>query len=62
LLIGGRVRRNSRLLKQNFAPVTTLSKKLTSDAATIFTQFCAWCKKSESYLGDLEALLESLES
>jgi hypothetical protein len=42
--------------------VTTLSEKLTPDAATILSQLQARRKKSKSYLGDLKALLEILES
>jgi len=49
-------------LKQNFAPATTLSKKLTPDAATILSQLRVKRKKSKTDLADLEAILEILES
>jgi ABC-type transporter Mla subunit MlaD len=49
-------------LKQNFAPVATLSEKLTPDAATILSQLRARRKKSKTDLADLEAILEILES
>jgi uncharacterized coiled-coil DUF342 family protein len=49
-------------LKQNFAPVATLSEKLTTDAATILSQLRARRKKSKTDLADLEAILEILES
>jgi predicted phage tail protein len=49
-------------LKQNSAPVATLSEKLTPDAATILSQLRAKRKKSKTDLADLEAILEILES
>ena len=49
-------------LKQNFAPATTLSEKLTPDAATILSQLRVRRKKSKTDLADLEAILEILES
>ncbi len=49
-------------LKQNFVPTTTLSEKSTPDAATILSQLRAKRKKSKTDLGDLEAILEILES
>jgi len=49
-------------LKENSAPATTLSKKLTPDAATILSQLRARRKKSKTDLADLEAILEILES
>ncbi len=49
-------------LKQNSAPVTRLSEKLTPDAATILSQLRAKRKKSKTDLADLEAILEILES
>jgi hypothetical protein len=39
-----------------------LSKKLTPNVATIFSQLRARCKKSETDLVELEAILEILES
>jgi uncharacterized coiled-coil DUF342 family protein len=49
-------------LKQNSAPVATLPKKSTPDAATILSQLRARRKKSKTDLADLEAILEILES
>jgi hypothetical protein len=49
-------------LKQNSAPAARLGEKLTSNATTIFSQLRARCKKSETDLVELEAILESLES
>jgi peptidoglycan hydrolase CwlO-like protein len=49
-------------LKQNSAPAATLSEKLTPDAATILSQLRARRKKSKTDLGDLQAILEILES
>jgi uncharacterized coiled-coil DUF342 family protein len=49
-------------LKQNSAPVVTLSEKLTPDAATILSQLRARRKKSKTDLADLGAILEILES
>ena len=49
-------------LKQNSAPTTTLSEKLTPDAATILSQLRARRKKSKTDLADLQAILEILES
>jgi ABC-type transporter Mla subunit MlaD len=49
-------------LKQNFASTARLSKKSTSDAATILSQLRARRKKSQTDLADLEAILEILES
>jgi len=48
--------------KQNSAPAVRLFEKLTPNAATIFSQFRARCKKSETDLVELEAILEILES
>jgi len=45
-LIGRKLRRNSRPLKQNSAPAARLSQKLTPDAATILSQLRARRKKS----------------
>ena len=49
-------------LKQNSAPVATLSEKLTADAATILSQLRARRKKSKTDLADLEAILEILKN
>jgi chromosome segregation ATPase len=49
-------------LKQNPAPATTLSKKLTPNAAIILSQLRARRKKSKTDLADLETILEILES
>jgi chromosome segregation ATPase len=49
-------------LKQNSASTTTLSKKLTPDAAKILSQLRARRKKSKTDLADLEAILEILKS
>jgi hypothetical protein len=49
-------------LKQNSAPATRLGEKLMPNAATIFSQLRARCKKSETDLEELEAILEILES
>jgi hypothetical protein len=49
-------------LKQNSAPATKLGEKLTPNATTIFSQLRARCKKSETDLVELEAILEILES
>jgi len=49
-------------LKQNSAPVATVSENLTPDAATILSQLRARRKKSKTGLADLEAILEILES
>jgi len=49
-------------LKQNSAPVATLSEKLTPDAATVLSQLRARRKKSKTDLADLQAILEILES
>jgi hypothetical protein len=49
-------------LKQNSAPATTVSKKLTPDAITILSQLRAKHKKSKTDLADLEAILEILQS
>jgi hypothetical protein len=48
-------------LKQNSAPATTLSEKLTPDAATILSQLRAKRKKSPVSLGDIGAILEIIE-
>jgi len=48
-------------LKQNPAPTTTLSEKLTPDAATILSQLRAKRKKSPVSLADIEAILEMIE-
>jgi DNA repair exonuclease SbcCD ATPase subunit len=48
-------------LKQNSAPVATLSEKLAPDAATILSQLRAKRKKSPVSLADLEAILEIVE-
>jgi hypothetical protein len=39
------LRRNSRSLKQNFAPAATLPEKLTPDAATILSQLARQAQK-----------------
>jgi hypothetical protein len=49
-------------LKQNSAPAARLGEKLTPNAATIFSQLPARCKKSETDLVELEAILEIVES
>jgi len=49
-------------LKQNSAPATTVSEKLTPDTVTILNQLRARRKKSKTDLLDLEAILEILES
>jgi ABC-type transporter Mla subunit MlaD len=49
-------------LKQNSAPATRLSQKITPDAATILSKLRARRKKSKTDLADLEAILEILES
>jgi hypothetical protein len=49
-------------LKQNSAPATTFSEKLTPDAARILSQLRVKRKKSKTDLADLEAILEILES
>jgi chromosome segregation ATPase len=49
-------------LKQKSAPAATLPDKLTPDVATILSQLRARRKKSKTDLGDLEAILEILES
>jgi hypothetical protein len=56
-----RLRPNSRLLKQNSAPATTVSEKLTPDVATILSQLRARRKKSPVSLTDIEAILEIIE-
>jgi hypothetical protein len=61
-LIGRKLRRNSRPLKQNSAPAATVSEKLTPDAVTILSQLRAKRKKSKTDLANLEAILEILES
>ena len=48
-------------LKQNSASATTLSEKLTTDAATILSQLRAKRKKSPVSLADIEAILEIIE-
>jgi hypothetical protein len=48
-------------LKQNFALAATLPKKLTPDAATIFSQLRAKRKKSPVSLADIETILEIIE-
>jgi DNA repair exonuclease SbcCD ATPase subunit len=48
-------------LKQNPAPATTLSEKLTPDAATILSHLRAKRKKSPVSLADIEAILEMIE-
>jgi uncharacterized protein (DUF3084 family) len=48
-------------LKQNFAPAATVSKKLTSDAATVLSQLRAKRKKSPVSLADIGAILEIIE-
>jgi hypothetical protein len=48
-------------LKQNFAVAATLSKKLTFDVGTIFTQLRARPKKSPVSLVAIEAILEIME-
>jgi hypothetical protein len=59
--IGRRLRPNSRPLKQNSAPVATVSEKLTPDVATILSQLRARRKKSPVSLTDIEAILEIME-
>ena len=49
-------------LKQDSAPAATVPKKLTPDAATIFSQLRARRKKSKIDLADLEVILEIIES
>jgi hypothetical protein len=49
-------------LKQNSAPAATVSEKLTPDATTILSQLRARRKKSKTDLGDLEVILEIIES
>jgi len=49
-------------LKQNSAPIATLSEKLTPDVATILSQLRARRKKSKTDLADLEVILEILEN
>jgi hypothetical protein len=56
------LRRNSRSLKQNFAPAATLPEKLTPDVATILSQLRAKRKKSTATLGYVEKILEILEA
>jgi DNA repair exonuclease SbcCD ATPase subunit len=48
-------------LKQNSAPATKLSEKLTPDAARILSQFRTKRKKSPVSLADIEAILEIIE-
>jgi len=48
-------------LKKNSAYATTLSKKLTPDAATILSQLRAKRKKSPVSLTDIESILEIIE-
>ena len=48
-------------LKKNSAPATTLSEKLTLDAATVLSQLRAKRKKSPVFLSDIEAILEIIE-
>jgi hypothetical protein len=49
-------------LKKNSAPVATVSKKLTPDAATISASSPARRKKSKADLAELELILEILQS
>jgi chromosome segregation ATPase len=49
-------------LKQNSAPATAHSQKLTPDVATILSQLRTRRKKSKTDLADLEMILEILES
>jgi hypothetical protein len=49
-------------LKQNSVLAVRLGEKLTPNTATIFSQLRARCKKSETDLVELEAILEILES
>jgi uncharacterized protein YceH (UPF0502 family) len=49
-------------LKQNSALAARLGEKLTPNAAMIFSQLRARCKKLETDLVELEASLEILES
>jgi hypothetical protein len=49
-------------LKQNSAPVATVSDKLTPDAATILSQLARQAQKSKTDLADLEVILEILQS
>jgi chromosome segregation ATPase len=48
-------------LKQNFAPIATLSEKSTPDVATILSHLRAKRKKSPVSLADIEAILEIIE-
>jgi hypothetical protein len=48
-------------LKQNSAPATTLSEKLTPDATTILSQLRVRRKKSPVSLADIKAILEILD-
>jgi hypothetical protein len=48
-------------LNKNFTPVTTLSEKLTADAATILSQLRVKRKKSRVPLANIEAILEIIE-
>ena len=48
-------------LKQNSAPTTTVSEKLTPDVATILSQLRARRKKSPVSFADIEAILEIME-
>jgi hypothetical protein len=48
--------------KQNSAPTARLFQKLIPNVATIFSQLPARCKKLETDLVGLEAILEILES
>jgi len=49
-------------LKQSSALAARVGKKLTPNAGTIFSQLRARCKKLETDLVELEAILEILES
>jgi uncharacterized protein (DUF3084 family) len=49
-------------LKKNFAPVATLSEKLTPDAPMILGQLRAKRKKSKADLTDMEVIVEILKS
>ncbi len=48
--------------KQNSALVVRFFEKLIPNVATIFSQLRARCKKSQTGLVELEAILEILES
>ena len=49
-------------LKQSSALAARVGKKLTPNVVTIFSQLRVRCKKSETDLVELEAILKILES